>query len=49
MGPERFPFYFLLSLLDSRLWLPAKVESSEAQLNFFSPPSPSGMAMWCGW
>jgi len=26
-----------------------KVESSEAQLNFFSRPLPRGMAMWCGW
>ncbi len=26
----------------------SEVESSEAQLNFFSPPSPSGMAMSCG-
>lgn len=25
------------------------VASSEALLNFFSPPSPSGMAMLCGW
>ncbi|MFK8112245.1 MAG: hypothetical protein AB8B91_08575 [Rubripirellula sp.] len=26
-----------------------EVESPEAQLNFFSPPSLSGTAMWCVW
>ena len=40
---------YLLSTCLPKAFLSSQVEATEAQLNFFGPPSPIGMLMSSGW